>query len=215
MSPLNTIHIPVLMQSAGDQIREAAQQIARQALAEARRGIQGEINEATAERRSLQRQLEGARSGSVREDLQGQIERVDLKIEKLQDALEKIEEKTSAATAPTPARTTFSGTTPPPFFPANPRMNVDPAEIVGVSLGILFVAFPLTLALVRFIWKRSSPPPPQALTAEQARRFDRLEQSVDAIAIEVERISENQRYLTRLLAEPKQPASVGTGRASH
>jgi hypothetical protein len=83
--------------------------------------------------------------------------------------------------------------------------------MVATAGGILFVAFPLTLAIVRFIWKRSSSAPAPAITAEQTRRFDRHEQSVDAIAIEVERISENQRYLTKLLGETKQKQGLGTG----
>jgi hypothetical protein len=37
-------------------------------------------------------------------------------------------------------------------------------------------------------------------------RLDRLEQAVDAIAIEIERISEGQRFVTRVLAE--RPASA-------
>ena len=41
-------------------------------------------------------------------------------------------------------------------------------------------------------------------------RMERLEQAVDAIAIEVERVSEGQRYMTRLLTEGSAPAlSVG------
>jgi len=39
------------------------------------------------------------------------------------------------------------------------------------------------------------------------QRFDermaRLEQSLDVIAVEMERISESQRFLTRILAEPR------------
>ena len=38
------------------------------------------------------------------------------------------------------------------------------------------------------------------------QRLARLEQAVDAIAIEVERISEGQRFTTRLLSEQKEAA---------
>jgi hypothetical protein len=37
-------------------------------------------------------------------------------------------------------------------------------------------------------------------------RLDRLEQAVDAIAIEIERISEGQRFVTRVLAQRPAPA---------
>jgi hypothetical protein len=41
------------------------------------------------------------------------------------------------------------------------------------------------------------------------QRLERIEQAVDSIAIEVERISEGQRFTTKLLSErvPEQPAS--------
>ena len=49
-------------------------------------------------------------------------------------------------------------------------------------------------------------------------RFDRLEQAVDAIAIEVERVSEGQRFVTKILAErpatDAQSLALGAGPAS-
>lgn len=40
-----------------------------------------------------------------------------------------------------------------------------------------------------------------ALPPEVASRLERMEQSIDAIAVEVERISEGQRFTTKLLAD--------------
>jgi len=40
-----------------------------------------------------------------------------------------------------------------------------------------------------------------ALPAESGERLERIEQGMDAIAIEVERVSEGQRFVTRLLSE--------------
>jgi len=81
-------------------------------------------------------------------------------------------------------------------------------------VGLVFVGFPLALAFARLLWKRGNrvAPPPSQLPADSTRRFDQLEQAVDAIAIEVERISENQRYLTKLLSEGRPSAAVGAGR---
>ena len=45
----------------------------------------------------------------------------------------------------------------------------------------------------------------QALV-EVADQLKRMEQSIDVIALEVERISEAQRFAARLAAEPRQPA---------
>ncbi|MBA3644959.1 MAG: hypothetical protein H0W63_02155 [Gemmatimonadaceae bacterium] len=40
-----------------------------------------------------------------------------------------------------------------------------------------------------------------AIPAEVTSRLERIEQAVDAIAVEVERISEGQRFTTKLLSE--------------
>ncbi len=56
--------------------------------------------------------------------------------------------------------------------------------------------------------RRLSPDALGPQLAEIAQRLGRLEQSIDATAIEVERISEAQRFTTKLLAErrPDAPA---------
>jgi hypothetical protein len=62
----------------------------------------------------------------------------------------------------------------------------------------IVIGFPLVRGLVRR-WERESEVP--RIPAEVQARLQRIEQSVDAIAIEVERMSEGQRFVTRLLAE--------------
>ena len=47
------------------------------------------------------------------------------------------------------------------------------------------------------------------LPPEQIDRLSQLEQSVDAVAIEVERIGESQRFMTKVLTEQEQPQSNG------
>jgi hypothetical protein len=75
----------------------------------------------------------------------------------------------------------------------------------------VFVLGPFAIALSRFIWKRAAAPPrPGVLDPMAAQRLEQLQQSVDTIAIEVERISESQRFVTKLLSE--QPA-LGAGSA--
>jgi len=50
-------------------------------------------------------------------------------------------------------------------------------------------------------WGRSSRSAPALQDAESGQRLARLEQGMDAIAVEIERISEGQRFVTKLLAE--------------
>lgn len=65
--------------------------------------------------------------------------------------------------------------------------------IIVISVGI-----PLVVMLGRK-WERDSKQ--QRLSPDLAVRLERIEQAVDAIAIEVERISEGQRFTTRLLTD--------------
>ena len=80
-------------------------------------------------------------------------------------------------------------------------MYTDPGEVIGIlgSLTIIgAVLFPLARALARRIEGR---PPAAQLPASTDARLDRIEHAVEAIAVEVERISEGQRFTTKLLAE--------------
>jgi len=49
-------------------------------------------------------------------------------------------------------------------------------------------------------------------SSDTGQRLERIEQAIEAIAVEVERISEGQRFVTRLLAErDKEPAALAAG----
>jgi hypothetical protein len=75
------------------------------------------------------------------------------------------------------------------------------AAIVGAFTFL--VLFPIAIAFARRIWKRggASTYEPSPLPAHIDQRLDRLEQGIDAIAIEIERVTEGQRFVTRLLSE--------------
>lgn len=72
---------------------------------------------------------------------------------------------------------------------------------VAPVLFVLFVLAPIALSAARLMWKRARVPAKPPGSPDDPRRFERLEQGMDAIAIEVERISEGQRFVTRLLSE--------------
>jgi hypothetical protein len=92
-----------------------------------------------------------------------------------------------------------------------PRPQDVVPEEVFVLTGIFFfvVLFPLTIAYARRIWRRGAP---SALPQEIYDRFTRVEQTLDTIAIEVERVGEGQRFLTRMQAEQSERA-LGPGPA--
>ena len=68
--------------------------------------------------------------------------------------------------------------------------------IVGMST----IGLPLAGAAAWLMIKRAQRPRPTPQSIESVERLTRLEQAVDAVAIEVERISEGQRFVTRVLA---------------
>jgi hypothetical protein len=80
--------------------------------------------------------------------------------------------------------------------------------IVSVVFGTMaIVLFPLVRAWARRIEGRGAAPAP--LPPGVADRLERIERAVESIAVEVERISEGQRFVTRVLADrgeiPKLP----------
>jgi hypothetical protein len=79
-------------------------------------------------------------------------------------------------------------------------------EGLAVGAGSVLFGFALLKLYQRFTRrgdKRVAAKAAPAIAADSAR-LERLEQGVEAIAIEVERISEGQRFVTRLLSESNQ-----------
>jgi hypothetical protein len=83
---------------------------------------------------------------------------------------------------------------------------------IAVPLGafataiVLAVGVPLARAYSRRMDAQSKGP---QIPSEVAARLERMEQAIDSVALEVERISEGQRFTTKLLSEGKS-ASGGT-----
>lgn len=85
---------------------------------------------------------------------------------------------------------------------AGPFGTLDSDQITGITIVFtIFVLFPIAIALARLLWKKAtSAPVPR--NRDDSERLERVEQAVETIAIEVERISEGQRFVTKLLAQP-------------
>ena len=67
-----------------------------------------------------------------------------------------------------------------------------------VTAIILSIGIPLVRGLVRR-WDRQGALPAQQ--PDTAARLERIEQAIDAMSIEVERIAEGQRFVTRLMTD--------------
>jgi hypothetical protein len=81
-----------------------------------------------------------------------------------------------------------------------PPQAVDISVAFFITVAAIIIGLPLARAFARRMDRRSGPnqnPP------EITSQLTQLNQAVDAIALEVERISEGQRYTTRLLTEQR------------
>ena len=86
-------------------------------------------------------------------------------------------------------------------------MNED--IIVPIAGMFMIVALALGVPFVRGIvrrWEREAEVP--KVPADVSGRLERIEQAIEAVAVEVERISEGQRFTTKLLADRVEPVRV-------
>jgi hypothetical protein len=63
---------------------------------------------------------------------------------------------------------------------------------------VLVFGAPLVIAHTRRLWRRGQAMP---ASADTDQRLERIEHAIDAMAVEIERIAEGQRFVTRLLSE--------------
>jgi hypothetical protein len=79
------------------------------------------------------------------------------------------------------------------------------SQVMDIMTGGALLLVPFVIVLARQLWIRGTRRP--ALDPENSPRLQRIEEAVEAIALEVERIGEAQRFTTKLLAE-RQPDAV-------
>jgi len=95
--------------------------------------------------------------------------------------------------------------TPVAVQPAYAPDETIPPEVVTVSLAffvtcaVIAIGIPLARAFGRWLDRRGHPAP--AASPEMNQRLTRMEQAIEAVAIEVERVSEGQRYTNRSISE--------------
>ena len=79
-------------------------------------------------------------------------------------------------------------------------MQPNEAIVAVIALSMVgAVCFPLARAIARRIEGRATTS--SSLSNDTAERIARMEAALESVAIEVERISEGQRFVTKLLAE--------------
>jgi len=94
-------------------------------------------------------------------------------------------------------------------------VNMIPPQAVDVAIGffimcaVMVIGWPIARAFGRRIERGG---PPAAVSPAVSEQLRRIEQTVEAMAIEVERVSEAQRYFAKLhSAPPTEPATLESG----
>ena len=84
---------------------------------------------------------------------------------------------------------------------------MDPARMIVAIVVIVAVTTTFRTVFATFFSRRAYRAEDHATASLADSRLSRLEQAVDAIAVEVERISEGPRFATRLLSEQARQSS--------
>jgi hypothetical protein len=174
---------PPSPQELRDQIKQtilAAQDAARQAQIEAR----SQAREAQNQARDAQNQARDAANQA--RDAQNQLSDAERQLLQQQAGLPVI-------------AGTGSHTIQPGDFPN----NVIPPQVVDISIAffvmcaVMVIGWPLARAFGRRL-ERNGPAAAAAVPAAVGEQLERIEQAVEAMSIEIERISESQRFLAKL-----------------
>jgi hypothetical protein len=143
-------------------------------------------------RKSLADQLRTA-DPSARAGIESRLKVLDDRIVRLETEIDRTGDQLANAPASLVAST---------MVPPEVANRVTEEIVPVVAILSVFVLAPFAIALSRLIWKRSSAPSRPAFVDQAAQqRLDQLQQAVDTIAVEVERISEGQRFVTKLLSD--------------
>lgn len=91
----------------------------------------------------------------------------------------------------------------------------DVLQFVAVisSIAIVTVGSYAAIKATNRIWSKDKHASPDELD-EVRQRLEQLQQSMDSVAIEVERISEGQRFTTKLLAERSEGEPLPVAKSS-
>jgi hypothetical protein len=169
-----------------------------------RRELNNQLDELESTRREITSQLEDVSAGSPeRKPLETRMTDIDSRITTVDQML------ASNATDISKAAAIPGAVVEPPRV-----INEGPPQEAYALGGIfmLVVLLPISVAFARRIWRRSAAAV-AAFPREIGERLLRMEQALEATAVEVERIGEGQRFLTRLFTEGEGARSLGAGAA--
>jgi hypothetical protein len=197
---------PVIVQKPGTDIYTVTTPLTARdvaAIRVRREELSDQLTSASNRRSKLMEQLEGTNNETARRGLEERIATLDKRMVQLETDIASTGQQLTSAPAGLLA-TTASG---------SQFIGLGSGQVTGLSIVFTVVVLgPLALGAARMMWKRSNRPQLPPVFNETAQRIERLEQSVDTIAVEIERISEGQRFVTRLLSEGQQHPPLAAGK---
>lgn len=90
----------------------------------------------------------------------------------------------------------------PPGMPGIPPQAVEIAQAFFTTIAVIALGVPIIRAVTRR-WVDRAPTSIVQIPSDVTARLERIEQAVEAVAIEVERIAEAQRFSAKLLADQR------------
>ena len=173
-----------------------------------RRELRDQLENAEERRSDLQEQLNQTplTDAASRAGLEARLKDTDARIQTLDAQIAAADQQVAQAAA-------VPGATIEPPRPIQVRRG--PPEEAWFLGGMIIVlgVFPIAIAHARRIWRRLSTATTGEMPAELTDRLNRLEQAVDAVAVELERVGEGQRYVTRVFTESQNQRALGAGAA--
>lgn len=169
-------------------------------LRQRRSELSTQLNSAADRRARLAESLKGT-DGDARQGILQRIEVLDKRIVQIEQDMAETGRQITSATVVTSSTSD----------PSRLVMGLREDNFVGLAGGFMvLVLFPLAFSFARLMWKRATFRPP-VKNEESERRLERMEQALDSIAIEIERVSESQRFTTRILGEANGFAALPAG----
>lgn len=155
--------------------------------------LSDQLSSVTSRRDLLVNDIRNSPDGAARTGLEDRMKVLDARILQLENDLAVTGQQIAAAPGDLVRATEVA------YRPRNPDGDFEE----GVAAGVFPTAgfFLLILGFRRWRRKRRGPKPAKKLNDENTQRLERLEQGMEAIAIEIERVSEGQRFVTKLLSD--------------
>lgn len=182
---------------------EATASAVYEGLINQRKELRNQLDRLEDQRRDLRNELRSEElTGAERPGLETRLKETDSRILSIEQLLAEADLAVAKAAA-------VPGAIVPP--PPPPPRTGPPDEVFVIPIVFtIFVLMPIAVAYARRIWKKSSVAP-APLPPAFVDRIDQMGQAMDSMALEVERIGEGQRFLTRVMSE--QGRQLGQGAA--